>query len=126
GPMCLLDRVLEWDESRILCEAAPPAIDHPLAIEGKVPAIAAIEYAAQAAAVHGALLERRGEPRAGLLASVSDVELGRGAFTCDSGALVVDAQLLSRSAAGCLYAFNVHDFSATGVCGRLLVAFDAH
>ena len=124
GSMCLLDRVVTWDEARIRCESSPPTPNHPLAVDGEVPVIAAVEYAAQATAVDGALLDGRCEPRAGLLASVSEVELGGRAFDADSGALVVDAHLLVRGAGGCLYDFSVRDGRATNVRGRLLVAFD--
>ena len=55
GDMCLLDAVVRWDATAIECHAGVPRERHPLARDGVVPAVAAIEYAAQATAVHGAL-----------------------------------------------------------------------
>ena len=63
GTMCLLDRVVDWSDSRIACAAtshAAPA--NPLRADGRLGAANGIEYAAQAMAIHGALLrseERR-------------------------------------------------------------------
>lgn len=58
GRMCLLERVLAWDETHIVCEAighADPA--HPLRDAGRLGAAIGVEYAAQAMAVHGALID---------------------------------------------------------------------
>ena len=47
GPMCLLDRVLSWNNETIICEANNHGdIDHPLARDGVLDTMAAIEYAA--------------------------------------------------------------------------------
>lgn len=78
GAMCLLDEVVEWDEEQILCLAInhrDPA--NPLRHAGRLPALCAIEYAAQAMAVHGGLTARKnqGKPRAGFLGSVRDLKL---------------------------------------------------
>lgn len=119
GAMCLLESVTAWDAGHIACAAAAAPADHPLARDGGVPAVAAIEYAAQATAVHGALLEPGGGPRDGMLAKVSDVELAPGPLR---GPLAVRADLLSRVASGCMYAFTVHDDGGVRARGRLLVA----
>src|SRR5690606_23706979 len=71
GAMCLLDAVIDWDGRIIECEAIEPGPAHPLAREGRLPAIAAAEYAAQATAVHGALLDGVDAPRPGMLAKLS-------------------------------------------------------
>ncbi|MDB5749671.1 MAG: 3-hydroxydecanoyl-[ACP] dehydratase [Ramlibacter sp.] len=125
GAMCLLDAVTEWSEQEIACTSALPAAGHPLARDGRVPAIAAIEYAAQATAVHGALLERSDGPRAGMLATLVDVRLELPQIPTDGEALSVRAALLSRSAGGCLYSFVVGTRRATIASGRLLVALRA-
>lgn len=55
--MCLLDRVEEWDDLTIVCSSCSHrAPDNPLRHGGRLSALHAFEYAAQAAAVHGALL----------------------------------------------------------------------
>ena len=121
GAMCLLDTVLRWDATTIACEAGAPSAAHPLARAGSVPAIAAVEYAAQAAAVHGALLDATATPRSGRLAKLIEVELPVAAL--DAGALAVHAELLARGDAGCMYRFEVTDPSGCVARGRLLVAF---
>ena len=79
GRMCLLRQVLHWNEQEILCQAdshRDPA--HPLLAGGRLGAACGVEYAAQAMALHGALLsEQRGvpRPRRGLLVSVRGVTL---------------------------------------------------
>lgn len=123
GAMCLLDRVEQWDETRIVCEAAPPTADHPFARAQGVPAIAAVEYAAQAAALHGALLDGNREPRRGMLAKLSDVALTAGWLDKSSSPLTVQAELLVRNTSGCMYSFMVHDEQGCRARGRLLVAF---
>src|ERR1700719_205492 len=56
GLMCLLDSVLRWDDESIVCTSEThrdPA--NPLRRDGRLSAIHAFEYGAQAAAVHGGL-----------------------------------------------------------------------
>jgi predicted hotdog family 3-hydroxylacyl-ACP dehydratase len=122
GAMCLLDRVNEWDATTISCTSAAPGPDHALARDARVPAIAATEYAAQATAAHGALLEPQAPARAGMLAALMDVRLGVEMVPSDEGALAIRAQVLSRSAAGCLYSFEVGTARTPIASGRLMVA----
>ena len=57
GRMCLLDEVLSWDARRIRCRSASHRTsDNPLRAHGRLGAACGIEYAAQAMAVHGALV----------------------------------------------------------------------
>lgn len=124
GAMCLLDEVTHWDAASIACTSAAPGPNHPLARDRAVPAIAAIaaaEYAAQASAVHGALLEQSSRPRAGMLATLMDVKLAARTIP-EGGALSIQADLLSRSAAGCLYSFEVSTGGKPLAAGRLMVA----
>ena len=123
GTMCLLDAVMQWDATSITCIACAPGATHPLARDGTVPAVAAVEYAAQATAVHGALLDTQVAPRAGMLAKLSEVELHTLCIPADRGPLNVRAELLNRGASGCLYAFEVAGNRQRIASGRLLVAF---
>jgi predicted hotdog family 3-hydroxylacyl-ACP dehydratase len=123
GAMCLLDAVCHWDSERIVCEAWPRATGHPLSRRGRVPAIVAPEYAAQATAVHGALLDACCCPRAGRLAKLSQVELLSPDLPVSASPLRVQANLLGREASGCLYTFEVEGGSQTIARGRLIVAF---
>jgi len=57
GRMCLLDEVLSWDARHIRCRSATHrTADNPLRAHGRLGAACGIEYAAQAMAVHGALV----------------------------------------------------------------------
>jgi predicted hotdog family 3-hydroxylacyl-ACP dehydratase len=59
GSMCLLDRVTVWDDRSIICISnthRDPV--NPLRRDGRLSAVHAFEYAAQAAAVHGGLRAR--------------------------------------------------------------------
>lgn len=73
GAMVLLDRVIGWDERAIDCATETHrAADNPLRHGGTLPALAGVEYAAQAMAVHGALIaQEAGRP--GVLASLRRV-----------------------------------------------------
>jgi len=119
GAMCLLDSVTQWDANHIVCTGLADSSLHALANADGIPAVAAVEYAAQATAVHGALLDDAGTPQAGMLAKLSDVELTRGPLV---GGLTVRADLLSRVPSGCMYEFTVHDAGCCRARGRLLVA----
>jgi predicted hotdog family 3-hydroxylacyl-ACP dehydratase len=73
--MVLLDRVLSRDGETILCAAdSHRDPDNPLRRHGGLPAMAAIEYAAQAAAVHGALSGQRVAGAGAVLGGVKDVK----------------------------------------------------
>ncbi len=59
GLMCLLDEITHWDERSIVCVSnshRDPA--NPLRRQGRLSAVHAFEYGAQAAAVHGGLRAR--------------------------------------------------------------------
>ena len=94
GAMCLLDAVTQWDATHITCVACAPGATHPLARDGAVPAIAAVEYAAQATAVHGALLDTPVSPRGGVLAKLSNVELHAECIRADGGPLSTRAAVM--------------------------------
>ncbi len=123
GAMCLLGSVLNWDATHIVCASPATGPGHPLARNGVVPVVAATEYAAQATAVHGALVDGVTTPRAGMLAKLIDVALRGADFPEEGGTVSVRAEMLGRSAAGCLYAFEVACDSQPLASGKLLVAF---
>lgn len=123
GTMCLLDAVTSWDATHIRCTAVSPGPTHPLTRDHAVPAIAAIEYAAQATAVHGALLDSSAALRAGMLAKLSEVHLHAGWIPSDGMALEVCAEQLGHASAGCLYSFDVVCGQQRVASGRLIVAF---
>src|SRR5260370_42108062 len=59
GLMCLLDSVLKWDDESIVCRSETHRDPtNPLRRDGQLSALHALEYSAQAAAVHGGLRAR--------------------------------------------------------------------
>jgi predicted hotdog family 3-hydroxylacyl-ACP dehydratase len=132
GTMCLLDAVKRWDEESIYCEASSHlAADHPLRAHGRLGAACGIEYAAQAMAVHGALVaESAGAgaaaaPRAGYLAGVRGVTLHVDRLDTVAGPLKVEAQRITGDANTVLYSFAVHAEQQVLLSGRAIVVLDA-
>lgn len=109
GAMCLLDRVVACDANAIECRATSHRdAAHPLRVDGRLPALAAIEYAAQAMAAHGGSRSRVADApvRPGRLAAVRDVRL-HAATLDDAAELVVRAECVAAGAALLVYAFAV-------------------
>ena len=124
GRMCLLDRVLDWDEHHIRCAAdSHRAADHPLSERGGLPVWAGIEYAAQAAAMHGALLLDTAQPRAGVLGKLARVRPGCEWLDRIASSLVVEATLLHRDPAGGIYSFEAHGDGTLLLQGEFTLMF---
>lgn len=127
GSMCLLHSVLAWSEAVIECRATShtdPA--NPLRARGQLGAAHGIEYAAQAMAVHGALLAGAdGPPRQGYLTSVRGVHLHVPRLDDLPGALDVRAERLSGDDRNILYQFSVSHQGRCLLEGRAAVVIDA-
>lgn len=127
GRMVLLDRVEEFDATRLRCRAVSHQDkENPLrSPDGSLSALMALEYAGQAMAVHGALTgPRDGKPRRGYLASARDLQLG--CTTLDGlGPLTIEVTALAIETQRVLYEFRVAA-DATGVLtGRAAVVLEA-
>jgi predicted hotdog family 3-hydroxylacyl-ACP dehydratase len=127
GSMCLLDAVCDWSAEAIACTAtshADPA--NPLRADGRLGSANGIEYAAQAMAIHGALLAGNGgQPRQGYLTSVRGVTLHAARLDDLPGELLVRAERLSGDANNILYQFSVHHAERCLLEGRAAVVLDA-
>jgi predicted hotdog family 3-hydroxylacyl-ACP dehydratase len=137
GGMCLLDEVLTWDAARIRCRSSTHrAVGNPLRAEGRLGAVCGIEYAAQAMAVHGALLASRiGMPSAGgvaatqgprvvgYLASVRNVALHASRLDDVETDLVATAELVTGDERTVLYDFSVLSGERALIKGRATVVF---
>jgi predicted hotdog family 3-hydroxylacyl-ACP dehydratase len=127
GSMCLLDAVERWNADYIVCLAVShgdPA--HPLRAEGRLGAAAGIEYAAQAMAVHGALLaEAHAPPRPGYLTSVRSVDLRVSRLDLQPAPLTIVAERLSGDSNHILYQFSVESGAVCLLSGRATVMLDA-
>ena len=125
GAMVLLDRVVRWDADRIVCGARShldPA--NPLREAGRLACLCGVEYALQAAALHGALLAGGTAQRAGYAASLRNIVLHAARLDDEAlGRLAIQASLASRETFGMVYDFAVD--SAAGaplLAGRFSIA----
>jgi predicted hotdog family 3-hydroxylacyl-ACP dehydratase len=127
GSMCLLDRLERWDAESIHCSTRSHALpDNPLRTAGGLLAPNAIEYAAQAMALHGGLLAAEGStPSAGFLASARQVRFAAARLDGVAGALQVHARRLSGDANQVLYEFTVKDEGGAALAeGRAVVVLN--
>lgn len=107
GRMCLLERVLAWDEVSILCVATPhTTADHPLRRDGRLAAVCTIELGLQAMALHGALLDGTGAAP-GYVASLRDVRIEIPFADDLPGPLLAAAAVLARDPRALAYRFEV-------------------
>ena len=132
GRMCLLDTVTAWDDTHIVCcTGSHRAPDNPLRAQGRLGAACGIEFAAQAMALHGALLaEREAEggsstPRVGYLASVRSVDLHVQRLDNVAADLTVTAERLLGDASHVLYHFRLEAGPHLLLEGRAAVVLDA-
>lgn len=123
GSMCLLDAVLAWDSGQIHCRASSHRQpDNPLRTAARLGAACGIEYAAQAMAVHGALLAPEGAPpRPGYLASVRSVQLAVDRLDDLAQDLDIVAERLSGDEHNILYHFRVEHAGNLLLSGRAAV-----
>lgn len=123
--MCLLERVRAWDAARIVCTATGHcALDHPLRRNGRLRAAAGLEYAAQAMALHGALLRTDERPRRGYLASVRDLQVIVPALDAVEAPLEIEATRIAGDARGALYAFALRAEGHELLAGRASVVLE--
>ena len=121
GAMCLLDEILSFDERGVVCRTASHrSPGNPLRCDGRLAAIAGIEYAAQAMAVHGALQGAR-SPQNGVLAGARAVRCHARYLDDESGPLTVRAERLIVDGSRLLYAFVVAGADTELVSGRIAV-----
>jgi predicted hotdog family 3-hydroxylacyl-ACP dehydratase len=129
GRMCLIDEVLEWNPGRIRCASGGHrAPDHPLRTHGRLGVAAGVEIAAQAMAVHGALLAAQGaaRPTAGLLASVRGLRMYVSRLDDVQTRLICDAVRMAGDAGVALYEFELYAEARRLLWGRASVVLDAN
>jgi predicted hotdog family 3-hydroxylacyl-ACP dehydratase len=129
GRMCLLERLEFWDGDSITCIATSHRdADNPLRRGGRLHAVAGVEYAAQAMALHGNLLSAPAlspvegtdtPPAMGYLASVRDLKLDLEDLGTVVQDLRVTARRLSGDASGFIYEFEIRAGARALLSGRL-------
>jgi predicted hotdog family 3-hydroxylacyl-ACP dehydratase len=128
GSMCLLDYVEAWDEQHIQCRASSHrAADNPLRAYGRLGTACGIEYAAQAMAVHGALLAPpdSSSARVGYLVSVRGTQLRVPRLDDIAADLLVQATCITRSENNILYQFSVSAAGRLLLDGRAAIVINA-
>ena len=126
--MCLLASVQSWDANKILCRASSHRLpENPLRAHGRLGAACAIEYAAQAMAVHGALLApaNGSAPRVGYLVSARGLQLLVSRLDDVAEDLDVEASCIMSGENNMLYQFSVSAAGHVLVQGRAAVILDA-
>jgi len=131
GTMCLLARLDHWDAQRIVCTATNHRDpQHPLRTRRGLLATCAIEYAAQAMALHGALIgQAAGTPATpGYLASARGVSLQVLRLDDLPAAAVDELRIEATRQAGdaqqILYTFKVTHAGAPMADGRAAVVLN--
>ncbi|MDP2369852.1 3-hydroxylacyl-ACP dehydratase [Rhodoferax sp.] len=127
GTMCLLDSVERWSDDDITCRAVSHrCAANPLRIDGRLGIANGIEFAAQAMAVHGALLAANdGPPAVGFLTSVRDVQWQRTRLDDIDADLVVHARRIAGNSGSLLYQFELHADETVVLSGRASVMIKA-
>ncbi|MGI9285370.1 MAG: hypothetical protein ACR2P1_08270 [Pseudomonadales bacterium] len=126
GAMCLIDRVVSWDEKRICCSTdSHLSSANPLRQNGRLPALCALEYAAQALALHGVLNRPRltASERYSLAYVVSSRRLAfhAGNLLDAAESLTITAELKAWHQASAVYTVNVNSGDNCLLQGDLVV-----
>lgn len=135
GTMCLLDGVQEWDDTSIVCVSnSHRSVDNPLRSQSHetprshqaLPSLAvihAVEYGAQAMAVHGGLLARKqgGTAAPGYLAALRDVQLHVSSLDAFTDPLRVEAEQVMAGAGNLMYNLRVSSGGIDIVSARATV-----
>ena len=122
--MCLLDEVMQWDDRSIACVSnthRDPA--NPLRRQGRLSAVHAFEYGAQAAAVHGGLQARAAGTIAppGYLAALRNGRLHVTRLDCIHLPLRISATCLYGEGANTVYEFVVSAATVIVAEGRVTI-----
>jgi len=130
--MCLLDEVVTWNPVRVQCRSSTHRdLTNPLRSHDRLAAVCGIEYAAQAMAVHGALIASRiisstqSATVAGFLASVRNVTLYTDRLDDLEDDLVATAELVTGDEHTVLYDFSVSAGERVLLAGRATIVFNA-
>ena len=124
GSMCLLDRVMDWDDERLHAQTdSHRSADNPLRSDDQLRALHLCEYGAQAMAVHGALLARASGAAAapGYLVSLRAIRLEVARVDQMTGSLDVHAERLMGGEGSWQYQFRIEHAGQLLASGRAAV-----
>lgn len=125
GAMCLLGAVTRHDGDHILCTATSHRdLANPLRRDGVLPAIAGVEYAGQAMALHGALLDGAAT-KPGFLSALRGLLLSVARLDDIAAPLEITANALARESGGLIYSFVIAAAGKTLLEGQATVMLPA-
>lgn len=129
GQMCLLTRVISASPEGVTCAADSHLFPtNPMRHEDQLGAACGIEYAAQAMALHGALIaEQRGQERSkmGFLVNVRAVTLHVPRLDDVQGEMTVAVVCEADNGDHCVYGFNLQASGQQLLEGRAMVVLSA-
>jgi predicted hotdog family 3-hydroxylacyl-ACP dehydratase len=128
GTMCLLDGVVRWDDESIVCITnTHREANNPLRRDGQLSAFHALEYGAQAAAVHGGLRARTASTTAPpcYLAALRDAHLHVTRLDNLASPLEVRAQRLFGDAGNTIYQCSISAANIPVADGRVTIMLRA-
>lgn len=124
GTMCLLDNVIDWDNESIVCSTNTHRDKiNPLRRNGRLSALHALEYGAQAAAIHGGLRARAAGTTAPAcyLAALRDAHLYVDRLDDLASPLEVRAQRLFGDSGNTIYQCAISASGAPVAEGRVTI-----
>ena len=128
GTMCLLDDVVRWDDESIVCSTNTHRdADNPLRRDSQLCAVHALEYGAQAAAIHGGLRARAVGKTAPpcYLAALRDAHLHLDRLDDLASPLEVRAQRFFGDAGNTVYQCSISSDGTPVADGRVTIMLRA-
>jgi predicted hotdog family 3-hydroxylacyl-ACP dehydratase len=122
GSARMIERVVRWNAQEILVTTTRHrSPENPLRCDGRLACVHLAEFAAQAMAIHGGLLDTAAghAPKPALLVSVRDLELKRDYIDDLEGELEVSASVLLAHPGNWQYSFAVTHGGALVASGRI-------
>ena len=127
GDMCLLHSVKAWSASHIHCDANSHRFqNNPLRLQNQLSSVCGVEYAAQAMAVHGALIAPTDNtnPRVGYLVSIRNTQIEVPRLDDIQSDLQIHAECLSASEHNLMYEFKIMADQHLLLSGRAAVVLN--
>ena len=131
GDMCLLNSVLSWDADHIHCDANSHRLQNNplrlrLRLQNQLSSVCGVEYAAQAMAVHGALIAPTDNtnPRVGYLVSIRNTQIEVPRLDNMQSDLQIHAECLSASEHNLMYEFKIMANQQILLTGRAAVVLN--
>lgn len=124
GSMCLLDGVDSWDERQIQCWSKSHLVaDNPLRNSSRLSSVNAIEYGAQAVAIHGRLIsdDNSSTSHSGFLVQIKNIDFEDCDLSSLPGNLCVQAEQIHCDNTSMLYTISIKHDQDQIMTGRIMI-----